>query len=67
MTPPTIIFAFIESPPSIPLLVYVTFQFLHPHIEAEEIQEKAEPDADRDDQHDVELMLGQEIHSYPFG
>ena len=49
------------------LSVHVTFEFLQPPVESKEIDVQAEPDADRDDQHDVELVLGEKIHSYPFG
>jgi hypothetical protein len=47
--------------------VYVTFQLSQPCIEPEEIGIEAEPDADRNDQYDVQLVLSEEIHSYPFG
>jgi len=49
------------------LSVHVTFEFLQPPVESEEIDIQAEPDADRNDQYDIELVLGEEIHSYPFG
>jgi hypothetical protein len=49
------------------LSVHVTFEFLQPPVESKEIDVQAEPDADRDDQHDIELVLGEKIHSYPFG
>ncbi len=49
------------------LSVHVTFEFLQPPVEPEEIDVQAEPDADRDDQHDIQLVLSEKIHSYPFG
>jgi hypothetical protein len=46
--------------------VCVLLELLQPCIEPEEVKIEAEPDADRDDQHDIELVLGEKIQSYPF-
>ena len=48
-------------------MMHITFQFLQAGIEPEEVDIEAEPDADRNDQHDIELVLGEEIQCYPFG
>jgi hypothetical protein len=49
------------------LSVQFTFEFLQTPVESEQIDVQAEPDADRDDQHYIQLVLGEKIHSYPFG
>jgi hypothetical protein len=66
MAVPAIIFAFMPFLTALPLPVCILFEFLQPCIKPQEVEKQAEPDADRYDQHDVELVLCEKIHCYPF-
>jgi hypothetical protein len=52
---------------SVLLLVHLMLQLLQSPVEPKEIEIQAKPDGDCNDQYDIQLVLSEKIHSYPFG